>query len=461
MNIRLTNVGLRYVMERVSTDTDVATLSRETQFLHKVFSYILKPADCSVFEQELIDRGFLELVPEHADFEETVLRYQHNPLENITTINFEMTTRCNLNCLHCRSGIVKRTTETNLDALKEAADLFLSLGVTGFIFIGGEVSKYADGWLELVSHIRDSYEASSREAPGRYWGGLRIGLLTSGWWMGQTSFAAAGTVYEDDRAYLKAMKQAGLTHLLFSIDGPETLHDRWRRVPGLYRRIMDGIPRVREAWLVPRVSLVLHSKEHDEHGYAYLEEIADLCMDLPHDMEPAQKISALLEDKHTMASNFVDINNGVQLSQREHALHDINPNQLRCKAFFRPAPKLTISASGELAICPLMNAAEAYGNIHRRPLTSILNTMHDNLLFRLHANWTIKDYLPHMDTSIFGEAFDHLCSLRTIVNLLAKKMDAAGLSPDSVTAEDGPTLARINREVARWTGHLKWQPSAQ
>jgi len=423
--------------------------------LERLLDRLLLPYTEYAIEQQLLERGLIELVPEDVSAADTALRYARNPLENIDLVNFEMTTRCNLHCLHCRSGILKRRTETDIEALKSAAELFLDLGIIRFIFIGGEVSKYGDGWLDLVQHIHQYYRANQARIPRPFTGRLEIGLLTSGWWLEQTDFEAAGRTYETTTSYLQELKQSGLTHVLFSIDGPEALHDAWRQTPGLYRRILRGIPHVYAAGLIPRLSLVMSTREHERLGINYLEEIADLLYEFPSGTDRYERMAVLLADPTNFVSNFIDINSGVQLREGHFHLSEIDPALLYCKAFYRPAPKLSIAASGELAICPLMNAAERYGNIHEKRLVDVLNTLDQNFVFQLHAERTIDAYLPLLDTSIFGEHFDHVCSLRVILNLLALGMEEQGLSPDVVTKEDWPRLAEINRKVAKWTGHIR------
>ena len=450
MRIRLSNYGQRYISVRLKSP---AFQGPEIRTLERLERSLSLPYTAAASEKEWLERGLIELIPDDVRDEDIALRYKRNPLENVEIINFEMTTRCNLHCLHCRSGIARRHTETDIEALKAAAERFLDLGIRRFIFIGGEVSKYGYGWLELVQHIHQYDHANQAHIPGSATRKLEIAVLTSGWWLDQSDFEAAGRVYETTTAYLQALRESGLTHIIFSIDGPEELHDVWRQTPGLYRRIMRGIPQVHAAGLTPRLSLVISTSEHERLGYDYLAEIADLLYDFPPNVDQIKRITTLLTDPANWVSNFIDINRGAQLREGRFHLAEIDPALLRCKAFYRPAPKLTIAASGEIAICPLMNAAEKYGNIHEKGLVNVLNTLDENLIFQLHAERRIEAYLPLMDVSIFGERFDHVCSLRVILNLLALGMKEQGLSPDSITKADEPILARINRDVARWTGH--------
>jgi hypothetical protein len=57
--------------------------------------------------------------------------------------------------------------------------------------------------------------------------------------------------------------------------------------------------------------------------------------------------------------------------------------------------------------------------------------------------------LPLVDRTLFGEAFTHLCTLRSIVTLLARKMHEQG-----VAWSDEAGIQSLNRQVAVLTGHL-------
>lgn len=120
-----------------------------------------------------------------------------------------------------------------------------------------------------------------------------------------------------------------------------------------------------------------------------------------------------------------------------------------CRNFYRLSPSLTIKANGELATCRLSQAGEGYGNLHQQPLIEILNRFDKSFVYKLHAGRQLEKYLPLLDRSLFGSAFTHLCSLRSIVTLLARKMHE-----QSILFDDVLEVERINREVAVLTGHL-------
>jgi hypothetical protein len=103
--------------------------------------------------RSLFDRRLVARPPGLLDPAALALRYQRNPLEDVSRVIFEFTSRCNFSCGHCYNAAVPRHTETNVAGLRDAAETFMRIGVRRFDFIGGEVSRYGDGWLELVRDI--------------------------------------------------------------------------------------------------------------------------------------------------------------------------------------------------------------------------------------------------------------------------------------------------------------------
>jgi hypothetical protein len=125
------------------------------------------------------------------------------------------------------------------------------------------------------------------------------------------------------------------------------------------------------------------------------------------------------ETRSNNFSNFIDVGRGAQLRRGLFALDELDPQLLRCRAFFRPSPTLRIMATGEVGICPLMRGEEAYGNVHCRPLVEILNHLHEAPLYRLHAAGDIARYLDRIDRGRFGGRFDTVCAVRVAANRLA------------------------------------------
>ncbi len=350
--------------------------------------------------------GFIQPVAPGTDDDAVRQKYQRNPLENVSRINYEITTRCNFTCMHCRNGGTAELTDTNIAGLTETGRVFLNLGIRRFDFIGGEVSKYGNGWLKLSNQLHAIDKGSDWPEP------LAVTLYTNGWWLEHTDIQAAGNHYPTEADYLADLKSNGVTHILFSIDGQEALHDKWRKHPGLFQRVLAGLPRVIESGLKPRLSLVVRPDE--DISLNYLKPFADAIYGVSVD-----SMDKLRSDPFNHFSHLIDVGRASDMRCGKVPLTHLPANLIRCKAFFRPAPTLRIMANGEIGICPLMHGEEGYGNIHRRPLVDLLNTMHETPLYRLHASGEIEYRLKELDREAFGKRFDHVCAVRIALNRLA------------------------------------------
>ncbi len=439
MRFALTNYGLRRIVEIQGgtplccedlCHAEVSALGR----LKQEFVLDATGASTTILDR-LKAQDLVFAVPQDTTTEEIARRHRQNPIENVKRVIFEYTSHCNFACEHCYNARVARTTETDPNALKRAAEVFLRMGIRRFDFIGGEVSKYGNGWLGVVRHLR------GRDPD------LTVPLYTNGWWLGRRDFVAAGERYADDRAYCDKLYRCGVTHVLFSLDDEGRAHDRSRGQDGLYNRIYAGLERVKESGLGPRVSLLWQGQSQSEFQ-AWMARIADKIYDFPVGTSSEDKAWALTLDETNKVNHYIDIGAGVGSTSAGLKLHDIAAHQLRCKAFFRPSPSLTIKASGELATCRVSRAGEGYGNIHSRTVTDILNHLQDAFVYKLHADNRIERYLPFVDPRVFGKRVFHPCSARVVVTLIACRMEREGIE-----AGDTEGILRVNREVAALTGH--------
>lgn len=437
MKMRLSYFGWMVARHLVDTGQLRLGINPSSDLLLDLWTGIIAPAGQRPAEQELLAEGLIELVDAPADKDHISLRYQRNPFEHLTKIIFEYTTLCNFNCAHCYNTRVPRLTEAEPELLVQAAETFLRMGIRRFDFIGGEVSRYGNGWLELARQIRTRGDD------------IVISLYTNGWWLEQSHFKAAGREYADTWEYLADLKANGVSHVVFSLDGQGELHDVSRHHPGLYRRIMSGLAQVRQAGLEPRVSLLIRPEWTDSQVEQFLAEAATIIYRLD-PLSPTHKRALHLSlDPTNAISHFIDIGNGAKDETLQFPILDKRKHALYCRNFYRLSPSLTIKANGELATCRLSSAGEGYGNLHEKRLVDILNHFDDAFVYKLHAERRLEEYLPLVDQSLFGESFTHLCTLRSIVTLLARKMHE-----QSVEFSDLAGIQRINQEVALLTGHL-------
>ena len=437
MNIRLSYYGWMVARHLVNIGQLHLGDSPETDLLLDLYTGLLTSHEDSPLHASMLDEGLIELSDETLSREEVRLRHRRNPFEHLEKIIFEFTTVCNFNCEHCYNAQVPRLTESDPKLLMEAAGTFLRMGIRRFDFIGGEVSRYGSGWLDLVEHIRS------------YGDDIIISLYTNGWWLEQENFTAAGQPFDGTQAYLQELMRRGVSHVTFSLDGAGDLHDASRHQPGLYQKILRGLRQVMEAGLAPRVSLLIRPEWTDEEVESFLAEPASVIYDFD-PLTPARKRALRLSlDPTNAISNFIDVGNGAGDEKIQFPILDERDHNLYCRNFYRLSPSLTIKANGELATCRLSQAGEGYGNLHQQSLVQVLNHFDEAFIYQLHASRQLENYLPLVDRSIFGSSFTHLCSLRAIVTMLARRMHDQSISFDDVS-----DIQRINREVAVLTGHL-------
>lgn len=113
------------------------------------------------------------------------------------TCFWELTRRCNLGCTFCRvNGGDGPFDELDLDGALGIADQIVALGVKFVVLTGGEPLLYP-GWEKIAQRL-------SR-------GNVRVRLFTNG--------------YAFDEQVLQRAKDAGVSWIFVSLDGPKKVHD--------------------------------------------------------------------------------------------------------------------------------------------------------------------------------------------------------------------------------------------
>jgi len=432
MKLVPSNVGLlkasRFASAAMSREGSAERLGALRAAVADPLSRLVRPGSLDwngeAWQRELLARGYAELVPGPVDAREIALRARRNPLEFLRKCVVEFTTRCNFACPHCYNSGVARRTETDLGSLAAATDALGDMGIGEFAFVGGEVTRYGDGWLGLAARIA-----------GR--GATVVSVLSNGWFLGLRDFEAAGIRYPDQDAYFADLRDHGVTHLGFSIDGIGEAHDRSRGREGLYDRILEGIEGAKRAGLEPRVSILAR-------GDSSLEELVREFGPRIYGDRPG----SLLLDRTNLINDYLDLRPmDPAAGQDGCSMAGATPALLRCAGFYRPSPQITIKANGEVATCRIASAGEGYGNIHDRPIIDILNRMQESFVFRLHAERRAGEYLPYVDPEVFPGSYSHPCALRAILTMVARRVEEGGIGPG-----DKAGIRRINEEVARELG---------
>jgi len=436
---RLTHCGHRLArLSRAEVDPWLDATADER--LREVLRHTVVGSEPDPVWERLEGEGWVAAAPDGVDPTEVELAYARNPLEHVRGIALEYTHRCEGRCLHCRSAHFPRLTERDPTALARAAARLLPMGIRCFHLVGGEVIRFGDGWLEVTRRLQSLTPC-------------QVQVITSGWWLGRQDFEAAGRRYADEGELLADLVRCGVTQVSFSVDGDERRHDLNRRAPGLYRRIAEGVDRVRLAGLAVRFSLVVPGGGFDADRAAALAGLVRRAYDLPPTWSDADCVELVLNDPDTTASNLVDIGRSYGRSQPAVDLVRTPSHLLTCKAFYRPYPQLRIQPDGGVSTCPLLPPGEGFGDIHTDDVRTLVNHLDQWHAFRLHALQRVGEVLPHVDHELLWWPPAHLCTLRVVATLLARRL---GEEP---RRNDPALVRRANLEVARLVGALPPDPT--
>ena len=127
---------------------------------------------------------------------------------------WNMTRRCNLKCVHCYAQAVDPNGQDEISTAKakEIIDDLAAFGAPVMLFSGGEPLVRQD-LVELASY------ATSK--------GMRAVISTN------------GTLITKEKA--RELKDVGLSYVGISLDGTEETHDKFRGVPGSYKKAIEGV----------------------------------------------------------------------------------------------------------------------------------------------------------------------------------------------------------------------------
>jgi len=135
-------------------------------------------------------------------------------IEKLPVLVIHAHSRCNCRCTMCDIWKNPEQSEFSLSDLQARMGDIQTLGVEWVVFTGGEPLMHSDLF------------ALARELRRR---NIRVTILTTGLLLKRY----ANRVAED------------LNQVIVSLDGPEKIHDRIRRVPGSFRAIRQGIESIR------------------------------------------------------------------------------------------------------------------------------------------------------------------------------------------------------------------------
>ncbi|MBG0776222.1 MAG: 12,18-didecarboxysiroheme deacetylase [Desulfovibrionaceae bacterium] len=135
-------------------------------------------------------------------------------LDKKPVVVWNMTQRCNLKCVHCYAHAIDEQGQDDIgtEQAKAMIDDLAAFGAPVMLFSGGEPLVRRD-LIELAKHARAK--------------GMRAVISTN------------GTLITQEKA--QELKEVGLSYVGISLDGAEEVHDRFRGVPGAYRKALKAV----------------------------------------------------------------------------------------------------------------------------------------------------------------------------------------------------------------------------
>jgi radical SAM protein with 4Fe4S-binding SPASM domain len=141
------------------------------------------------------------------------LRYEHTASTGPIVV-YNCTPRCNLRCLHCYSAsdCARRDAELDIAQSKKFLAGAVEINAPVVLFSGGEPLLRPD-LFELLAEAK------------------RLGL--------RTVISTNGTLIDEQTA--AKLKDASLSYVGISLDGPEQIHDEFRQSKGAFKATLKGI----------------------------------------------------------------------------------------------------------------------------------------------------------------------------------------------------------------------------
>ena len=162
--------------------------------------------------------------------------YSHPKLQFLF---FELTDCCNLRCIHCGSRCDnKNNTYLPYEIIEKV------LNEVSKAFNPNEIMICLTGGEPLLH--KDVYKVIKKSKLL----GFKVGMTTN------------GTLINKEVA--KKLKDSGLDTISISIDGLKDTHDKFRNIVGSYDLAIDGINNLREVYLEPEVTTVVHKDNLNE-----------------------------------------------------------------------------------------------------------------------------------------------------------------------------------------------------
>jgi radical SAM protein with 4Fe4S-binding SPASM domain len=268
-------------------------------------------------------------------------------------IDLNITNRCNLNCIHCAfASNIGDSNELPFEIIREIVNDAKELGCEDIHLTGGEPTLHRE-FDRVLDLVIDS--------------GLFPRLISNGTMALQN---------------LRRYRQKGLTHVLFSVDGLESTHDRIRRRHRAFRKTMNRIRDALDLEYHVRVNAVAMRDNLDGLGvhvfsiflYSPTGRNAGQQRDLIVDPYAWRRFKGKLKEcSHSSPVEVVVEKGFLFKDEPEPDWRSLKGRGGGCHYLSMVLDYLIITGDGSVYPCALLNDKDIpYGNIRQRSLREII-----------------------------------------------------------------------------------------
>lgn len=279
-------------------------------------------------------------------------------------IELSVTYRCQCKCMHCSVGKyleeARHKDELSTDEIKDILDQAVEMGIPKVDYFGGE-PLLRDNIVELVRYGESK--------------GLYISVTTNAWLL--------------TRELTKELSQVGISCINISIDSvSEKLHERFRRMPGIYKRAVnafqycykEGIPSIFSTYVTHSNIENFGSGESDNSGLSNLISFARevkasgirILFPIISGKWAEDKSKEFSEEEKSMVIDNIDIS----FAFIEGAYSVLKKRKI-CQSL--SGKMFNISPYGDIQLCIVF--PESFGNIRESSLKDLLRDMYSHPVY--------------------------------------------------------------------------------
>lgn len=318
-------------------------------------------------EKEQAGRNYLKEKKPYVYEKVSKFEEKYKKGESIAIIQLQYDYRCNVQCEHCSikrfQGVNgnRRLTPADVANIAKQAD---EMGLARFVISGGEPTVFPD-LEELVQAID----------PEKFY----INCDTNGWLLAEKA---------------EFLKKIGIDRMQLSIDSLDAEeHDAFRKKPGLYAKIMEGIKECRRIGLDLYIQTVVTKERlHSDEFIRFLEYYNGLGYTVF--VSYAKPVGAW--EGHF--DNLIDRNDMAYMRELEKKYkvcthltpgYGLDMGCIGVKGF------ISVTQYGDVLPCPYIHTS--IGNVFDTPLKDIIQT-----------GMEIKHFGEHRDTCLIAEDLDFI-----------------------------------------------------